>query len=58
MKPTVKIAYCYLQKPADLDDEPLEDPPVEQHRHQEAEEVHRGQSLEHHNGVDSVAGVD
>ena len=57
-EPTVKIAYCYLEQPTNLYDQPLEDSPVEQHGHEETKEIHRGQRLEHHNGVDSVAGVD
>ena len=56
--PTVKIAYCYLEQPTNLYDEPLQHPPVEQHGDEETEEIHRGQGLEHHHGADRVAGVD
>ena len=54
----MKIAYCYLEEPTNLYDEPLQDSPVEQHGDQETEEVHSRQGLEHHNGADGVAGVD
>ena len=54
----MKTAYCYLEQPADLDNEPLQDSPVEQHGDQETEEIHRGEGLEHHHGADGVAGVD
>ena len=54
----MKIAYCYLEEPTNLYDEPLQDSPVEQHGDQETEEVHSRQGLEHPNGADGVAGVD
>ena len=54
----MKIAYCYLEEPTNLYDEPLQDPPVEQHGDEETEEIHRGQRLEHHHGADGVVGVD
>ena len=54
----MKIAYCYLEEPTNLYDEPLQHSPVEQHGDQETEEVHSRQGLEHHNGADGVAGVD